>query len=75
MITSPTSRFSLVSPLHEQQNVHELESCAVTINKWMNANKLKMNTTKTEFIMFGSNAQLKKCVTSNTHIHTPCNLY
>jgi len=42
-------RFSLASPL--QRYIHKLEACAVTINKWMNANKLKMNTLKTEYIM------------------------
>ena len=30
----------------------------------MNANKLKMNTSKTEFIMFGSRQQLDKCPTN-----------
>ena len=72
--------FSLASPLHEQQTIHELETCAVTINIWMNANKLTMNTSLTEFIMFGSNTQLKECVTYYTYRHcwrccTPWHLY
>ena len=33
------------------------------IKDWMDSNRLKMNTTKTEFIMFGSGKQLQKCTT------------
>ena len=35
---------------------------------WMNSNRLKMNDSKTEFIMFGYAAQLRKCVTNAIHI-------
>ncbi len=31
----------------------------------MNGNKLKMNNSKTEFLMFGSRKQLDKCVTES----------
>ena len=31
------------------------------IKNWMGTNRLKMNATKTEFIMFGSKKQLHKC--------------
>jgi len=71
----------MASPLHEQQNIHELEACAVIINKWMHANTLKMNTSKTEYIMFGSNAQHKKCVATTIDIagdvvhHATCIIY
>jgi hypothetical protein len=34
----------------------------------MNQNKLKMNTSKTEFIMFGSRQQLNKCSTKEINI-------
>ena len=34
----------------------------------MNENKLKLNTSKTEFIMFGSRPQLNKCRTKNIEI-------
>ena len=33
------------------------------IKDWMDSNRLKMNTVKTEFIMFGSKKQLEKCTT------------
>ena len=35
----------------------------------MNANKLKMNTAKTEFIMFGSKKQLDKCTSKSININ------
>ena len=33
------------------------------IKDWMDSNRLKMNTAKTEFIMFGFKKQLEKCTT------------
>ena len=33
------------------------------IKDWMDSKRLKMNATKTEFIMFGSKKQLQKCTT------------
>ena len=48
----------------ESLAIKDLEDCAVKINNWMNLNKLKMNNSKTEFIMFGSKAQLNKCSTN-----------
>ena len=56
-------RFSPSSTTNELHAIKELEQCAVAINNWMNENKLKMNTSKTEFIMFGSRPQLNKCFT------------
>ena len=52
----------------ERNAIQELEQCALIINNWMNENKLKMNASKTEFIMFGSRQQLDKCVTSSINI-------
>ena len=39
---------------NEEHAINELENCAVTINNWMRQNKLKINTSKTEFILFGN---------------------
>ena len=39
----------------------ELEENLLKVNNWMKENRLKMNTGKTEFIKFGSVAQLSKC--------------
>jgi hypothetical protein len=61
-------RFRPESSIVERNAIRELECCASTINKWMNENKLKMNTSKTEFIMFGSISQLDKCNTNQINI-------
>ena len=56
------------NPISERDAVQKLEKCAMSINNWMNENKLKMNSSKTEFIMFGSRQQLDKCSTSSINI-------
>ena len=38
----------------------ELETCLQDIIRWMTENKLKMNSTKTEIIVYGSKQQLAK---------------
>lgn len=52
------------------QNIGELEKCArsFTFNGGMNDNELKMNSSKTEFIMFCSRQMLSKCSTSVINI-------
>ena len=42
-------------------SMSNLEECLMQINNWMNLNRLKMNTSKTEFMLLGSRAQLAKC--------------
>ena len=49
----------------EKNAIINLENCANNIKKWMDGNRLRMNTTKTDFIMFGNLTQLAKCTTSN----------
>jgi len=63
-----SQRFRPTSVTNEHNAIKQVEDSAVIINDWMNANKLKMNTTKTEFIMFGSKAQLGKCSTKEIDI-------
>lgn len=48
----------------ENLSIKTLEDCAVKIRQWMDVNRLKMNDSKTEFILFGGSHQLKKCTTS-----------
>ena len=62
-------RFEPSSGASENIAIEKLEHSAVVINDWMNKNKLKMNTSKTEFIMFGSKQQLKKCTTDVININ------
>ena len=57
-------RFKPSSAGAEQSAIECLQECAVTINDWMNAKKLKMNASKTEFILSGSRQQLNKCSTT-----------
>ena len=39
---------------------NKLNSCLLDVQKWMSSSMLKLNPDKTEFIIFGSHAQLKK---------------
>jgi len=61
-------RFKPTSREVEVRSINELEQCAISINDWMNNNKLKMNSSKTEFIMFGSRQMLAKCSTDVINI-------
>ena len=47
----------------------DLENCAERIKNWMDGNRLKMNDSKTEFIMFGSSKMLTKCITADININ------
>ena len=49
----------------ERRAISQLEDCALEINNWMHKNRLKMNPSKAEFIMFGASRQLPKCNTSS----------
>lgn len=48
---------------------NEISSAMVTINKWMDENRLKLNNDKTEYIMFGSCHQLCKCIIREVEIN------
>ena len=52
----------------EPNAITNLEHVNLEVKKWMDANKLKMNCSKTEFILFGSKTQLSKCITTNNSI-------
>ena len=52
----------------EIECVKDLENCLINIGKWMDQMHLKMNPTKTEFILFGSHQQLSKCCTRNIKV-------
>ena len=47
----------------------ELEETMVNIRNWKNANRLKMNDSKTEFIVFGSQRQITKLNTSSIKVN------
>jgi Reverse transcriptase (RNA-dependent DNA polymerase) len=50
---------------NENIAVSTLEKCSKEIMSWMDSNRLNMNTSKMEFILSGSNHQLKKCQTNH----------
>ena len=52
----------------ESESIRNIEKCMVQIKSWMDSNRLKMNSTKTEFILFGHKTQLKKCETVNISV-------
>ena len=52
----------------KEQCIKQLQGCIADICKWMSANLLKLNDEKTEFIMFGTNHQLKKMQSTSTRI-------
>ena len=49
----------------ELATIWKLESCLDSIKTWMDVNRLKMNSLKIEFILFGSKGQLQKCTTNS----------
>ena len=52
----------------EKVAIHDLEMCATKINDWMKSNRLKMNPSKTEFILFASVQHLEKCTTTHLKV-------
>ena len=52
----------------EDGNLSSLESTLCNIKDWMDKNKLKMNSSKTEFIYLGSWQQIRKCKTNSISV-------
>ena len=53
----------------EVDNIQSLEINATIIQEWMDANRLKMNASKTEFVIFGYRSQLAKCVSNKINVN------
>ena len=49
-------------PTAVDNKVNQLVTCMEEISHWMSANRLKLNTDKTEFIWLGTQHQLSKFV-------------
>ena len=60
--------FSADSRSEEMETTLNLEDTLIDVKGWMNLVKLKMNTEKTEFIIFGHSKQLEKCVTQQINV-------
>ena len=54
--------------MRKKECMHELEECAANLKVWMIENRLKMNSDKTEFVLFGSRSQLDKCKTKALNV-------
>ena len=63
--------YTAVKPRHDNQvGLALLESCINNIKDWMQVNFLKLNDSKSEFIMFGSEHNLshsKNCIKVGNH--------
>ena len=62
-------RSFIPKPLQEKQTITLLEEALIRIKIWMDLNHLKMNTTKMEFIVFGSKQQLKKVEVASINVN------
>ena len=61
--------FSANARADEDNTIKSLESCMLTNKNWMDAVHLKMNPSKTEFILFGNQVQLSKCATNHINVN------
>ena len=61
--------FSANNRVDELNTIKSLESCMLTIKHWMDAVYLKMNPSKTEFILFSNQIQLNKCTTKDINVN------
>ena len=59
------NNFDTRSHEDEHETISRLENCISDIKVWMDKNHLKMNSSKTEFIMFGSKHFINKCDTES----------
>ena len=60
----------------ELATIQKLEACSDSIKTWMDVNRLKMNSSKTEFSLFGSKWQLQKCTINSINangVEVKCN--
>ena len=53
-----------------QQAIVDLEGCMVAVKQWMDINRLKMNSAKTEFILVGSKQQLGKTKIDHINVNS-----
>ena len=56
--------------VNESTSVASLEDSLKSVKTWMDANRLKMNDGKTEFIIFGSKRMLQQCQTEELDVNS-----
>ena len=69
MIMLSKNTFAAKSRQAEKDSVSTLEAKAADVKVWMDQNCLKMNDSKTEFIMFASRLMLQKCDTTKINVN------
>ena len=60
--------YSIAKTCIENAVLKKMEQCIVALQEWMDSNKLKLNDSKTEFVIFGSAARLSKVTTETISI-------
>ena len=65
----PANSMININGIEETSTIRSLELCMTNIKDLMDSNRLNMNTTKTEFIMFGLKKQLQKCITETLKVN------
>jgi hypothetical protein len=60
--------FSTADPSQEQSCTIRLQNTLFKVKTWMESNALKMNTEKTEVVLFGSRVQLSKVQTTDINV-------
>ena len=55
--------------MQEKEVINELESSMKDIKSWMDSMRLKLNSDKTEFNLFGYRVQLQKCITEEINVN------
>ena len=61
--------FNPAEQTEEHNAINQLELCAQNIKEWMDKNRLKMNSSKTEYILFGSAYHLGQCTTNGLNVN------
>ena len=62
MLTTPQLYMAITKPRdsdYVQEKRVEIEECLTQVHDWMSANKLKLNSSKTEVMLFGTRQKLE----------------
>jgi hypothetical protein len=60
--------FPATSREQEKACIQNLQKCLEEVRSWMSQNRLKMNDSKTETILFGNKPQLQKCMSTSIRV-------
>ena len=68
MTTVSGNPFKACNRQEEHDTNASLENCLLSIKKWMDEARLKMNPAKTEFIYFRNTKQIQKCTITSINV-------